>query len=1364
MKYNIGIDIGTNSVGWAVTNEKNEVIKKNNKFLLGSRIFEPAENKEKRRGFRSTRRRFDRKNERIELLRTLMKEEIEKVDPYFVLKLKQSFLQEDDEMKTQKDGLDLFLKEVGFYNQYPTIYHLRKALITDNQKLDIRLVYMAISHILKYRGNFLYEGSDFDINSTPDEIIETFKNIIEYFNLQNEQIYLVNDNKLTDILKGNGKKREVNEKILSLFDVVPENKSTIVQFSNALVGYTFDTGKLFNKDNGIKIDFSKPIEDNIEKLEEVLDSDNIEVLYMMRSVYDYMLLQKIMNGKKNISDVFIQRYEDYKFDLKLLKDVYRRLLGQEDYNRMFKSKKEIANYYNYNGKNFRKNEPKRNGAKVDFKDVNNLYKTIKKDLEKYKYDDEVSSIFQKIDDKRFLIKLNNIENGAIPYQLHRYELIKILDNQSKYYDFLNKKDNDDISVKDKILSIITYKIPYYIGPLNNKSSFAWVEKNNDEKIYPWNFNKVIDDEKSAEKFIERMTSNCTYLPKEPVIPRNSLLYSKFCVLNEVANIRVNGKRLDDDIRKLIVDSLFVKKGNKKVNEKKLIEFLKENNYLFKIETIEGFNQKNGEKSFLNNRASYIDMIDIFGSKEFVDKNNDDIEEIIKAITLFTEKNILKKRIERIMPNIDNTKLNKLLKLKYTGWGSLSKKLLTGLRSIDDNKTIMDKLENSNLMQEGTSLPKKMNFMQIINEPAFGFNKQIEEFQKDHISNNISYKDIEEIQCSPVVKRSLWQSIKIVKEITKILKSEPENIFIEFTREEDLSKKGKNTDSRLENLKKIYEKIGEEGQKILEEIESKISENKAKISDMVYLYYLQNGKCLYSGKPLTLSELSNTCDIDHIIPQSYIKDDSFDNKALVIKKYNSEKSNNKTALEVVPVAEKNEVMYLWNYLRKNGLMTEKKYRNLNRREILREDEKEKFIARQLVETSQTIKYAANILKKIYSNTKVFSIRAKMTSDFRKKYDIIKSRNINNYHHAHDAYIVSIIGNHAIRYGLTSFEYGTKNEYEMKRKLNDYFKMNSEYISKSKNKDKELHGIILNMIGNESDVTIKDIKYIKDIIFFKKVLVTKKLEEQTGEFYNQTLYGKKGCNDSYISFKKGYDIKRYGGYKSSNKAYFTLISHKDKKNNKVIALVGITIQEQKLIETNQLTLLECIEKKGYKSVVILKNKILKFQRFTDEDGNLLELTSDKYFNSAKELIFKPDMLKTIAIMEKKEYLKYDDIQKEKFNSKLNDLFDIIIKKIRAEVKVYNSEADKLEGKREYIINLDVELKVELLTNILEVVKGTYKNLSKFELSTGFGMRNNFKINENIVFIDNSITGFYEKRYKVSDLIKRGIENGLENSCDN
>ena len=177
-KYNIGLDIGTTSVGWAVVdNETNKVIRKGNKKLWGVNLFEQANTAEARRMQRNTRRRYDRRRKRIKLLQNEFYNEISKVDNLFFKKLKESFYNDLDTVnKTVKINVKEREAYRNFTKKYPTIYHLRNELMFSNDKMDIRLVYLAIHHIIKYRGNFLYTN---DINieniNSKDKLKELFE-------------------------------------------------------------------------------------------------------------------------------------------------------------------------------------------------------------------------------------------------------------------------------------------------------------------------------------------------------------------------------------------------------------------------------------------------------------------------------------------------------------------------------------------------------------------------------------------------------------------------------------------------------------------------------------------------------------------------------------------------------------------------------------------------------------------------------------------------------------------------------------------------------------------------------------------------------------------------------------------------------------------------------------------------------------------------------------------------------------------------------------------------------------------------------------------------------------------------------------
>lgn len=79
-----GLDIGVGSVGWCVTDENNNVLKRNSKNMWGSRIFPEASTQAQRREFRSSKRRLTRRKERINILQSLMCEDIEKEYPNFI--------------------------------------------------------------------------------------------------------------------------------------------------------------------------------------------------------------------------------------------------------------------------------------------------------------------------------------------------------------------------------------------------------------------------------------------------------------------------------------------------------------------------------------------------------------------------------------------------------------------------------------------------------------------------------------------------------------------------------------------------------------------------------------------------------------------------------------------------------------------------------------------------------------------------------------------------------------------------------------------------------------------------------------------------------------------------------------------------------------------------------------------------------------------------------------------------------------------------------------------------------------------------------------------------------------------------------
>ena len=158
-KYYIGLDIGTDSVGWAVTDGDYNLLKARGHDMWGSYLFDEADSAEARRQYRTARRRQARARQRIVLLQSLFAEEMSKVDEHFFLRLNNSPLfMEDKDAKLRSANVlfdDKTYKDKHYFAQYPTVYHLRGELVK-NAPDALRKLYIAIHHIIKNRGHFLF--------------------------------------------------------------------------------------------------------------------------------------------------------------------------------------------------------------------------------------------------------------------------------------------------------------------------------------------------------------------------------------------------------------------------------------------------------------------------------------------------------------------------------------------------------------------------------------------------------------------------------------------------------------------------------------------------------------------------------------------------------------------------------------------------------------------------------------------------------------------------------------------------------------------------------------------------------------------------------------------------------------------------------------------------------------------------------------------------------------------------------------------------------------------------------------------------------------------------------------------------------
>ena len=1324
IKYYIGVDIGTNSVGWAVIDENGNLLKKGKHHLWGSRLFDQAQTAQNRRNYRSSRRRYNKRRQRIGLLRLIMSDMVLEVDPSFFIRLeKTTFLDKEDKKAILKDNYkmnyNLFCDEdyndKKYFKDYPTIYHLRKKLCESDEKADPRLIYLALHHIVKYRGNFLYEGQELHLEPSNKE--EDLKILFNMLSKNNDTTYDISDEQIQFILKTvveNISKTAKVDECMSHLKLNSEDKKIVKEFMRGLVGNKFNVSKLYMHedlqfdDEDLKLQFSdKSYEEKIMEYENVLE-EKMEFIDLMQQFYSWIELSKIVGSDSqhaSISGAMVNIYERHREDLKTLKEVMLKI-GKKEYDEMFKpTSKNVVNYYNY------VNPVACSGDKTD-----GFYKYVKKAIEKSD-DSRKDEILQKIANETYMLKQTSKNNAYIPYQMQKDELIKILDHQEKYYPVL--KEN-----RDKIISILEFRIPYYYGPLDGNKQFGWLIKKKgkeNERILPWNHQEIVDVQETAAQFIKKLTNYCTYLPIEKVMPQKSLTCSMYEVLSEVNKIRIDGKLLSIDTKNRLIEDLFFKR--KTVKEKDLINWLKQNQLT--VGEITGYQK---EKAFSSSLAPWIDFKEIFD--EINDSNYDLIEKIIEDMTIFNEGSILKERLKKAY-NLDQNKVKKIMKLKYSGWSRLSKKLINGIRA--DNKfgssvSILEVMKESHIA-----------LMEIINDQDLGFKQIIEKENFKNETGSFEYEDIENLAGSPALKRGIWQTLQVIEEIKNYMGHEPKNIYIEFAREEQEKVR---TTTRVKKLKSIYNDIKNQLDVHGKEVYSNLNkqDEKSSIEKRLYLYYTQLGKCMYSGESLDIDKLSDY-EIDHIFPRTLTSDDSLDNLVLVKKKENQRKLDDL----VLPLEIRNKMEVFWKKLYDNGLITQTKYYRLMRDEF-RRDQIDKFINRQLVETRQIIKHVANIIENHYEDTKVFTVRANLSHEFREKYGIYKNRNVNDFHHAHDAYIACIIGRYIqIRFpGL-----------EAKYVYGQYM----QNVKKTKNNiDKENHGFIINSmkyecIDEDTGEVIWNPERILDYIKcfnYRDVYITKKLDTNNRELFNVTILpndknSEKGKTKATIPVNKlRSNVRKYGGFSGLQSDIVAIEGKKGKKIDRrlinlpiLLRYVSIEDQCKYIMENNKYSDIKIIKK-------IKKNQLIEI------DGGLYYLSSATELVNAHQLILNNKENEIIFeinnAMIKNDYSYFENREIE-----ITKLYNLLCDKMKKYYPKYKGIYEKILTKNIDFNILEIDLKCRVILEVLKILKaGAINGNLKFEpynMADREGRLSKQSIHlDNTYFYDVSITGIYSKKYKL------------------
>ncbi|HPX59669.1 MAG TPA: type II CRISPR RNA-guided endonuclease Cas9, partial [Bacteroidales bacterium] len=527
-----------------------------------------------------------------------------------------------------------------------------------------------------------------------------------------------------------------------------------------------------------------------------------------------------------------------------------------------------------------------------------------------------------------------------------------------------------------------------------------------------------------------------------VIPRSSPLFQEFKIWQTLNNLEVSGKGRKSKKKKEHSLSLFTNQedplliyGKRELyqEEKELLatelsikEKLTKSDILKLLfdnpqELDLNFKEVQGNLTQAKLFAAYRDIIEQTGHILDLKKSASEILENVEQIFSGLGYNTDIIRFNSDTDNLDNDPMYKLWHLLYSFEGDNSKtgnenliNKITNLYGFEKEYAAI--LANITFQDDYGSLSAKAirkifpylkegNKYDISCEYA-GYRHSASSLTKEELENMI-YKDRLEILPknslrNPVVEKILNQMVHVVNAIIADPQlGKPDEIRIELARELK-----KNAKERQELTKSIEESTRMHKQ--YREILSKPPFNLSYISrnDIIrYKLYEElkdNGyHTLYSNTYISPTTLfSGDFDVEHIIPQSRLFDDSFSNKTLELRSINIEKGN-ATACDFVKekYGETNNENSMENYLNrieklyKTGVLSRAKYNKLKMQE---KDIPSGFIERDIRNTQYIAKYAKTMLSDLVKV--VVSTTGAITDRLREDWqliDVMKELNWEKY---------------------------------------------------------------------------------------------------------------------------------------------------------------------------------------------------------------------------------------------------------------------------------------------------------------------------------------------------------------------------------